>query len=283
MHPTQTATDPHAASHQPVPDAETGPTIPGQPSDVLLEFVLGFLTPLLMAGCTSDLVSARLAAIETLAAYRVRTQAELIKVAQIVAYGLAAMDNLRLSMAPDLPVSLKLRLRSGANALNRSAQQITRGLEQSRRQQPSSQRQAVAPWAVQGRPELVDRDAIEPGAQTADAQVTSAPVTSAQVTSAQVTSPATGQDDMAAVTTLQDPAASGPAMADAARHMVAHKIARQAAVDPAASSAANRHERTINLMWASAMTDVAHELRHDLGTRTSVWQPLEAMPAHGAT
>jgi len=44
-----------------------------------------------------------------------------VKIAQIIAFGMAAMDNLRLSMAPDLSLSMVARLRAGANALNRSA------------------------------------------------------------------------------------------------------------------------------------------------------------------
>jgi hypothetical protein len=106
---------------------------PLRPSDILLEAIVCFLAPLLLAGCSGDPDSARLAAIDTVAAYRARNRSELVKIAQIVAFGLMALDNLRLSSALGLPLSMVLRLRGGANALNRSAQQNARALEKERR------------------------------------------------------------------------------------------------------------------------------------------------------
>ncbi len=254
-----------------------------QPSDVLLEFILGFLTPLLMAGCTSDLGLARLAAIETLTAYHPRTPAELVNIAQIVAYGLTAMDNLRLSMAPDLPLSMKIRLRMGANALNRSAQQNTKGLAQGRRGHPPPAHQAAAPGAMQGQsavpdpaaigPGVINLGAIDPGTRVrgaGDARV--APPAGPQ--------PQIGTDlddgDHATPQTAPGPA---PVVVETARpgapvrrdtvRQGAQPVARPA--DPArpdlarpdpARPTSNRRAHTIDLMWANAMTEVAYELRH---------------------
>ncbi len=118
------------------PNRHDRPGIPEQPSDILLQLIVGVLAPLFLAGCAGDLGSARLAAMETLAAYQARTQSELVKIAQIIAFGLAAMDNLRLSMTPDLSLSMIARLRAGAQALNRAAQQNARALEKARRDNP---------------------------------------------------------------------------------------------------------------------------------------------------
>jgi len=115
------------------PQRQDNAEIPTHPSDILVELVVGVLAPLFMAGCSGDLNFARLAAIETINAYQAKTQAELVMIAQIIGFGLAAMDNLRLSMDPGLSLSMKLRLRGGANALNRAAQQNVRALEKIRR------------------------------------------------------------------------------------------------------------------------------------------------------
>ncbi len=115
------------------PDCQNAPSIPIHPSDFLVEFVVGVLAPLFMAGCSGDLSFARLSVIETINAYQARTQAELVMIAQIIGFGMAAMDNLRLSMDPGISLSMKLRLRGGANALNRAAQQNARALEKVRR------------------------------------------------------------------------------------------------------------------------------------------------------
>ena len=60
-------------------------------------------------------------------------------IGQILAFALTALDNLRLSMAPDLSLSMKLKLRGNANALNRCARDNSKLLEKARRDStPSS-------------------------------------------------------------------------------------------------------------------------------------------------
>jgi hypothetical protein len=125
-HPiTPTAEDHDAASY-----------LPPHPTDILLELIYCVLTPLFMAGCYGDMDNGRLAAVETIASYRPATQADLIKIAQIIGFGLAALDDLRLSMHPDVGLAQKMRLRGQANALNRSAQQNATSLERSRKANP---------------------------------------------------------------------------------------------------------------------------------------------------
>src|SRR5208282_2056563 len=88
------------------------------PSYLLMEYILAVLAPLLIAGSISDLRLARLAAMEAIAAYKARGEEELMTIAQIAGFAIAALDNLRLSAAPELSVSLKLKLRGNAAALS---------------------------------------------------------------------------------------------------------------------------------------------------------------------
>jgi hypothetical protein len=67
-----------------------------------------------------DLTFARLAAAETLSAYRAETHAYLITIAKIIAFGLATLGSLSLSMADDLSLAKILRLRASANASDRA-------------------------------------------------------------------------------------------------------------------------------------------------------------------
>src|ERR1700710_1051087 len=106
-----------------------------QNSDLLLQLIVTFLAPLFVTGAT-ELSLARLAAIETLASYQARTKAELLTIANIIGFGLAAMATLRLATQPDLSPSMTLRLHGCANALNRSAQQNVRLLTQLQRETP---------------------------------------------------------------------------------------------------------------------------------------------------
>jgi hypothetical protein len=96
--------------------------------DTLLNLVLILLTPLFLAGTDGDLALARAAAWETVAAYRAQHHASLVKVARAIAFGLAALDSLGLSMRDDLAIPLILRLRANADALNRSAERAERAL-----------------------------------------------------------------------------------------------------------------------------------------------------------
>jgi len=95
--------------------------------DTLLNAIITLLMPLFIAQ-SGDPLGARLAIIETLAAYGAQTRAELLNAAQVIAFSLSALDNLGRAMAPELSVSLCLRLRGGANALNRAARQNARAL-----------------------------------------------------------------------------------------------------------------------------------------------------------
>jgi hypothetical protein len=98
----------------------------------LMEFILTLLTPFLMTGGITDIHLARLAANEAIAAYTGETPTQLITIGQILAFALTALDNLRLSLPPDLSLSMKLKLRGNANALNRSARDQTQRLDRAK-------------------------------------------------------------------------------------------------------------------------------------------------------
>jgi hypothetical protein len=89
-----------------------------QPSP-LTQVILGFLTPLMQAAGLTDTNLARQAAQEAIEAC---PSGPLTSTAQTVAFAMAALDSLRLAAPPEVAVTTKLRLRSNANALNRSGQ-----------------------------------------------------------------------------------------------------------------------------------------------------------------
>jgi hypothetical protein len=122
----------------------TGPTIPLHPSDILMNLIVALLAPMFLGVSVGDIGLARLAATETVHAYRARNHADLIAVAQIIAFGLAALGSLSLSLADDISLSMALRLRGNANALNRSAEQNRRALRERRDDAPNAHHAASA-------------------------------------------------------------------------------------------------------------------------------------------
>src|SRR3954464_2071794 len=90
------------------------------PANILLDLVITLLTPMFLAAAEGNLAFARQAAAETLNAYRTETQSDLITVAKIIGFGLAALVALSLSMADDLPLPTVLRLHASASASDRS-------------------------------------------------------------------------------------------------------------------------------------------------------------------
>jgi hypothetical protein len=117
---TQTPTEP--------PQATTRSDSPLHPCDILMNLIVALLAPMFLSVAGGDIAHARMAAIGTVNAYRIRNQADLIAIAQIIGFGLAALGSLSLSMADDISLSMTLRLRGNANALNRSAEHNRRAL-----------------------------------------------------------------------------------------------------------------------------------------------------------
>jgi hypothetical protein len=125
-----------ASPHEAAPDAD----LQIHATDILLHFIVTALAPMFLAASGDEISYARMAALETVNAYRARTHADLIAVAQVIAFGLAALGSLSLSMADNLSLSMTLRLRGNANACNRSAEQNRRALTQSRLDHPTPDR-----------------------------------------------------------------------------------------------------------------------------------------------
>jgi hypothetical protein len=113
----------------------TQPTEPRLPS-ILLSLIATLLAPAFLCVTGGDLTLAHMAAIETVNDYRARNNVDLIAIAQIIACGLAALGSLSQSMEDDISLSMTLRLRGNAVALNRSAEQNRRVLTQPLRDNP---------------------------------------------------------------------------------------------------------------------------------------------------
>jgi hypothetical protein len=117
-------------------------------TDALMAILPGLLVPLLANGRDGDRALAHRAACQAIEEYRANTHGELVTITQIIGFGLAALDDLSLSMAADLPVSAKLRLRGNANALNRAS--LRAAAELGRTRQPAEP--GLHEWADQPDP-----------------------------------------------------------------------------------------------------------------------------------
>jgi hypothetical protein len=84
-----------------------------------------------LAVTRGDVNQARAAAIGTVSAYRAETHADILIVAQIIAFGIAALGSLSLAMADNISVALILRLRGNAVSASRAGEQCRRALANS--------------------------------------------------------------------------------------------------------------------------------------------------------
>jgi hypothetical protein len=233
----------------PTPAVTPAPAPSGEqkPESHLLAFILAALAPLLTAGGVTDLPLARLAAQEAIAAYTARGQADLVGIAQILAFALAALDNLRLSMPTELSLSMKLKLR--ANALNRAARDATQTLGKMPRPAqsvPAQPLQANPPTqtaiARSKQPETPSQTFLI--AQTQPTEQTQPRVQAQPKTTTKPTTP----QPTATPSEHQDRLHWAKAMKTAAARLQA-----QAATSPPA-------QRTTDALWIQALTGVASDL-----------------------
>jgi hypothetical protein len=103
--------------------------IPETPTEVLHNLVPALLAPLLLGAANDDIHLACGAAVEAMAAFRARTEADLITIALIIGFGITGLASLSQSMDPAIPLALALRLRGNANNCHRSAEQNRRTLK----------------------------------------------------------------------------------------------------------------------------------------------------------
>jgi hypothetical protein len=98
----------------------------------LVNLVLALLTPMFLWSTAGDIRLAQIAAAETLNDYCVTNRLSLLAVAKIIAFDIATLSSLSLSMGEDVSILLALRLRGNANSLDRSGERNRRALEAAR-------------------------------------------------------------------------------------------------------------------------------------------------------
>ncbi len=108
--------------------------------DCILGNILGFMLPFFLVSAGGNTGQARAAIKELIDAHQASTPAELDLVGRIIGFSIAAMDNLRLSMAPDLSATKVLRYRCNAATLSRSSDQALKILEAVQARQEQSRK-----------------------------------------------------------------------------------------------------------------------------------------------
>jgi hypothetical protein len=103
---------------------------PASPSTNLANLILMLLAPMFLWSTNGDIRLAYTAAAQTLNEYRVTNRLSLFTVAKIIAFDIATLSSLSLSMYEETSALLALRLRGNANSLDRSAERNRRKLEQ---------------------------------------------------------------------------------------------------------------------------------------------------------
>jgi hypothetical protein len=108
--------------------------------DCILGNILEFMLPFFLVSAGGNAGLARTAIKELINAYQASTPAELDLVGRIIGFSIAAMDNLRLSMASDLSATKVLRYRCNAATLSRSSDQALKILEAVQARQEQSRK-----------------------------------------------------------------------------------------------------------------------------------------------
>jgi len=98
-------------------------------STAILETILGNLARLFLSGAEGDPIAAHQAARQMVAAYHPQTEDELHLAADIISFGLHALEALSQAAEPDLPLNRQLRLRGSAVSLSREAHKSRRKLD----------------------------------------------------------------------------------------------------------------------------------------------------------
>jgi hypothetical protein len=103
------------------------------PDTNLVNLVLALLTPIFLWATEGDIRLAHIAAAQTLNEFRIANRLSLFTVAKIIAFDIATLSSLSLSMYEDVTMLLALRLRGNAISLDRSAARNRRTLDQETR------------------------------------------------------------------------------------------------------------------------------------------------------
>jgi hypothetical protein len=78
---------------------------------------------------TADISHARIEIIDTLGSYAIRTRAEMLQAAQIIALGMTTLEVLAEARTAEMSPSMRIRCRGCANGLNRSTLQTEKALD----------------------------------------------------------------------------------------------------------------------------------------------------------
>jgi hypothetical protein len=251
-----------------------GSAAPANPTDILMRFIIACLTPMFLGVSGGDVSMARMAAEGTVAAYAARNQADMIIVAQIIAFGLAALGSLSLSMADDLSIAMALRLRGNAIGLNRAAEQNRRALRESR---PAAQPQASAPGMPApsaAEPGDGAQYSAEPGDAAQYEAMVRVDVAAARRATAEahhrlnIPRPAPDPAFISPPTRISAPALvsmPAPAPAQVATPAIESPAIQPApAAQPTAAADPAMTDEHRQALWAAAMSDVAIEFVADL-------------------
>jgi hypothetical protein len=106
---------------------------PEPAANTLANLVLALLAPMFLWSTEGDIRLAYTAAAQTLNEYRITNRLSLFTAAKIIAFDIATLSSLSLSMYDDVSTSLALRLRGNANGLDRSGERARRLLDQESR------------------------------------------------------------------------------------------------------------------------------------------------------
>ena len=230
------------------PRTDTAADLGLDPGSILLNLVVTFLAPMFLPASGGNLGFARQAALHTVQDYQIEAHADLVTVAQIIAFGLAALGSLSLSMADNLSLSMTLRLRANANACNRSAAQNRQALRGS---EPRVMTQAgetaldeAAVLASVAAAQAATLQALPPASPASPIPIDPAPVGAATIGAPMVGT----RVNQPAPHPVQPPAAVPPPPLDTTA--------------PRAASAISDSER--QSMWAASAARIAAELAAQL-------------------
>jgi hypothetical protein len=112
--------------------------------DILLNLVVALIAPVFLGVTGGDLTLAQATVRDTINDYRARDHADLLAVAQIVGFGLAVVGSLGLSMAQDVPLSMRVRLSGNAVSCKRAEEQNRKARLTRQHQAPALHPQAEA-------------------------------------------------------------------------------------------------------------------------------------------
>ncbi len=121
-----------------------------EPANSLADLILALLAPMFLWSTAGDIRLAYTAAAHTVNEFRVTNRLSLFTVAKIIAFDIATLSSLSLSMYEETTALLALRLRGNANSLDRSAERNRRLLEQEGRTGGGLGKQSVEAAMAEG-------------------------------------------------------------------------------------------------------------------------------------